>query len=132
VKNKLLVFSAFDLYAFLLSILIAMWFGNVFSPNLFAFLLIFILSKAALYFYWFKRVEKARVPWNRLAIHTTIILTATPLLVAVSASVSIWFSNVVFWLLVVPIFVFAASYLLHHLYRIFPKPTQLTNKQTRN
>ena len=131
-KNKLLVLSAFDLYSFLFSILIAMWFGNVFSPNLFAFLLIFILSKAGLYFYWFKRVEEAKVPWNRLAIHTIIILTATPLLIAVSASVSIWFSNVVFWLVVVPIFVFAASYLLHHLYSIFPKPTQLTNKQTRN
>ena len=119
-KNKLLVFSAFDLYSFLFSILIAMWFGNVFSPNLFAFLLIFILSKAGLYFYWFKRVGEAKVPWNRLAIHTIILLTATPLLVAVSASVSIWFSNVVFWLAVVPIFVFAASYLLHRVYNVLP------------
>lgn len=117
-RNKIVAFSLIDLYSFLFSILVAMWFGNVFSPHLFIFLIFFVSTKSALYFYWFKKVERTTLPWKRFAVHTAILLVVIPILGAISASISLWFSNAVFWLVVVPIFVSVASLLLHRIYKI--------------
>ena len=119
-KNRLYIYTAFDLYSFIFSILISMWVGHVSSPNLFIFIIFYVGWSTFLYLYWFIRVEETLVPWKRLALPTTILLTASPLLIALSVVVSFWFNNIIFWLIVIPIFVSSASYTLHRLYSIYP------------
>jgi len=113
-----LLYSVYDTLALLFSLVVSMTIGNPFQPQPVVFLIVFISTRALIYWLWFEKIKEMTTPWFRLALHTLCLLIVLPILVATTALLFPKLSNDLFWFGVAPAVGMLVSYAIHQLYKL--------------
>ena len=113
-----LLYSVYDTLALLFSLVVSMTIGTPFQPQPIVFLIVFLSSRALIYWLWFEKIKEQTIPWLRLAIHTLCLLLILPILIAAAGFLLSHLANNLFWFGVVPAVSIIISFAVHYLYKL--------------
>jgi low temperature requirement protein LtrA len=115
---NILLYSIFDIVFLLFAIVLSIALGKAFQPNPVVFVLVFLTSRALVYYLWLSQIEKRPTPWVRLAIQSILFLIIIPTIFALSSYFFPKLKESVFWFALIPAANFIPFILIHFLYKL--------------